>query len=138
MTGEPRDLGQVDLRVDPQLVPFDPPPPNTVTTWDGRDVLWLGPDEWLIVGDAGSAPAIVAELRRALGDRVGVGVAHLVGRDQLGQKAHRHQLCAEQQRAQRVNHGRPLMQGRDFPAGHRLAQHPIDRQRRQPDKADDE
>jgi sarcosine oxidase subunit gamma len=69
MTGERRDVAQVDLRVDPDLLPFDAPGPNTATSWDGRDVLWLGPDEWLIVGDAGTGSAIVEELDGLLGGR---------------------------------------------------------------------
>jgi sarcosine oxidase, subunit gamma len=66
VTGEPRDLAQVDVRVDGPLLPFEAPTPNTATTWGGRDVLWLGPDEWLVVGEAGSEAAIVEELRAAL------------------------------------------------------------------------
>ena len=34
----------------------------------GRDVLWLGPDEWLIVGEPGSETVVVEELERALAD----------------------------------------------------------------------
>jgi sarcosine oxidase gamma subunit len=44
------DLAQVGLRVDPGNLPFESPEPNTTTKWSGRDVLWLGPDEWLVVG----------------------------------------------------------------------------------------
>jgi sarcosine oxidase subunit gamma len=66
MTGETLDLAQVDLRLDPALLPFDAPPANEVTTWEGRDVLWLGPDEWLIVGAAGTETAIVRELEALL------------------------------------------------------------------------
>jgi sarcosine oxidase subunit gamma len=63
------DLAQIDLRADPTIVPFEPPAPNTATTWDGRDVLWLGPDEWLVVGDAGSEGSIQHELEGAMADR---------------------------------------------------------------------
>ena len=66
MTGERRDLAQVDLRLDPGLLPFDAPEPNAAASWNGRDVLWLGPDEWLVVGEAGAEAAIVAELDRLL------------------------------------------------------------------------
>lgn len=62
MTAEAVDLAQVDLRLDPALLPFDAPAANEVTTWEGRDVLWLGPDEWLIVGDAGTEMEIVQDL----------------------------------------------------------------------------
>jgi sarcosine oxidase subunit gamma len=60
----PVDLAQIDVRANPGDLPFEAPEPNTATTWDGRDVLWLGPDEWLVVGDAGAEDAIV----RALSD----------------------------------------------------------------------
>lgn len=35
---------------------------------DGRHALWLGPDEWLVLGPAGDAPAIEAAVRGAAGD----------------------------------------------------------------------
>jgi sarcosine oxidase subunit gamma len=69
VTGERRDLAQVDLRLDADLLPFDAPEPNTASSWNGRDVLWLGPDEWLIVGEAGAATTIVEELDRLLDGR---------------------------------------------------------------------
>jgi sarcosine oxidase subunit gamma len=63
-------LAQVDLRADPALAPrlplAPPPEPNTWTARGGREALWLGPDQWLVVGPPGSAPAITAELGRAL------------------------------------------------------------------------
>lgn len=43
------EVVQVGLRADPDDLPFEPPEPNHATTWSGRDVLWLGPDEWLLV-----------------------------------------------------------------------------------------
>lgn len=63
------DLAQVSLRAEPRSLPFQPPAPNTATNWDGRDVLWLGPDEWLVVGEAGSGGAIELELQDALADQ---------------------------------------------------------------------
>ena len=69
MTAEPFqrvDVAQVDLRTDPRQLPVEPPEPNMATTWDGRDVLWLGPDEWLVVGQGGEEEDIV----RSLGDAV--------------------------------------------------------------------
>ena len=74
-------FAQVDVRLDPREVaalervaaaltaPL-PTAPNTVSTaTDGEGfVLWLGPDEWLIVGQEGSAsvaPAIEAAVRTA-------------------------------------------------------------------------
>ena len=63
-------LGQVDVRVSRDEVirrqlplPLDP---NTVLRAGERAALWFGPDEWLVVGAAGSAGAIVAELESAL------------------------------------------------------------------------
>jgi sarcosine oxidase subunit gamma len=60
------NLAQVAARADPGHVPFEPPDPNTVTTWMGRDVLWLGPDEWLLVGELGTEGVIVDDLKAAL------------------------------------------------------------------------
>ncbi len=60
------ELAQIDVRADPSALPFEAPVPNTVTTWRGRDVLWLGPDEWLIVGEPGIEQGVVAELADAL------------------------------------------------------------------------
>lgn len=60
------DLAQVGLRAEPTVIPFEPPAPSTATTWDGRDVLWLGPDEWLVVAEPETAPTIASELEAAL------------------------------------------------------------------------
>jgi sarcosine oxidase, subunit gamma len=65
----PVGVAQVDVRVsDPSALPFDAPGPNATTTWSGRDVLWLGPDEWLVVGDGRTDGTLVEELERALAD----------------------------------------------------------------------
>jgi sarcosine oxidase, subunit gamma len=66
MTVEPLDLAQVGVRVEPDALPFEAPAANTVATWGTRDVLWLGPDEWLIVGATGTETAIVGELEALL------------------------------------------------------------------------
>ncbi len=69
MTGEQLaavDLAQVSLRAEPRNLPFEPPAPITATTWNTRDVLWLGPDEWLVVGEAGSEASIERELQETL------------------------------------------------------------------------
>ena len=74
-------LAQVDVRLDPHdrtamarvaaaLTAPLPTAPNTVSTAaDGEgNVLWLGPDEWLVVGREGSAaaaPAIETAVRTA-------------------------------------------------------------------------
>ena len=62
--GELAFLSQLDVRVDPATAASlgFPTQPNTATTWGDRDVLWLGPDEWLVVGRPGDADAIAAEL----------------------------------------------------------------------------
>ena len=54
-----------------------PPPktPNTTAASGETTVLWLGPDEWLVVGPPGREDAIAASLRDALdpGRRSGAG-----------------------------------------------------------------
>jgi sarcosine oxidase subunit gamma len=63
------DLAQVDMRVgDPGALPFEAPAANIATSWRGRDVLWLGPDEWLVVGVAGTEGSILEELDGSLAD----------------------------------------------------------------------
>jgi sarcosine oxidase, subunit gamma len=72
MTAEPLvpiDLAQVDVRADPDRLPFPPPAANTATTWESRDVLWLGPDEWLVVAQPDAAMTIVRGLEEALAGR---------------------------------------------------------------------
>lgn len=61
-------LAQVDLRVRTRDAPglALPVEPNTWAADGDREVLWLGPDEWLFLGPAGTAAAIVADLERAL------------------------------------------------------------------------
>jgi sarcosine oxidase subunit gamma len=59
-------LAQVDLRVDPAyagLAPYPLPIEPNIAVDDGRRAaLWLGPDEWLILGPPGASAEIVAEL----------------------------------------------------------------------------
>jgi sarcosine oxidase subunit gamma len=62
----PIDLAQVDLRADPEILPFAAPGSNTATTWHRRDVLWLGPDEWLVIGEPETAGEIARDLEEAL------------------------------------------------------------------------
>ncbi len=61
-------LAQVDLRVAAEAAGHLalPRQPNTVLAAGDRAALWLGPDEWLVTGAPGSAPAIAAELAAAL------------------------------------------------------------------------
>lgn len=65
-------LVQVDVRLDAGLVgdaPFPlPTSPNTAWEEGLRAALWLGPDEWLVLGPPGAGPAIMHELEAALGD----------------------------------------------------------------------
>ena len=63
-------LAQVDVRADPSTAASlgFPAEPNTVAPSPDRDILWLGPDEWLVVGHTGTAEALVAELETSLGD----------------------------------------------------------------------
>ena len=60
-------LSQVDVRIDRATATTlgFPTDPNTATS-GGRDVLWLGPDEWLIVGVPGTARAIWDEMEASL------------------------------------------------------------------------
>jgi sarcosine oxidase subunit gamma len=64
-------LAQVDLRLDPGVAGRAPYPlpvePNTAWEEGPRAALWLGPDEWLVLGPPGAARDIVAELLEALG-----------------------------------------------------------------------
>jgi sarcosine oxidase subunit gamma len=63
-------LAKLNLRADPALaarIAFElPTAPNTWRSSGGPEALWLGPDEWLVVAEPGSVPAILAELERAL------------------------------------------------------------------------
>lgn len=63
-------LTQVDLRADPSetaRVPYALPRiPNTAWEKGDRAALWLGPDEWLILGPPGAGARIVEELAGAL------------------------------------------------------------------------
>ena len=62
------DLAQVGLRADPGAFPLALSEPNTATSWNGRDVLWLGPDEWLVVGEPGTEVPIQRELEGVMTD----------------------------------------------------------------------
>jgi sarcosine oxidase subunit gamma len=59
-------LAQVDLRVDAAYAGLAPYPlpiePNMAVDDGRRAALWLGPDEWLVLGPPGAAVEIVAEL----------------------------------------------------------------------------
>lgn len=63
-------LAQVSVRLDPSLADRAPSAlplePNTAWEAGPRAALWLGPDEWLVVGPAHAASEIVAEFDGAL------------------------------------------------------------------------
>jgi sarcosine oxidase subunit gamma len=73
-------LAQVSLRLEVReaLGPHPVLPPTTPNTWttiEARELLWLGPDEWLVVGDPGTEGEIArwldgafAGLRRSVVD----------------------------------------------------------------------
>lgn len=78
---------QLDLRSDPSdsalmarlesVLGTRPPtePNRTSISDDGmHHVLWLGPDEWLVVGEPGRGPALETALRAAIGDGRGAVV----------------------------------------------------------------
>jgi len=78
-------LAQVSLRADPSDVELMtrlaltigfvlPTTPNTVSGDLDRHALWLGPDEWLIVGQPGSEDSIESGCRDALGRATGAVV----------------------------------------------------------------
>ena len=86
-------LAQINLRGDPADPRFLravqsalelslPTRPNSVTVARGLRVLWLGPDEWLIVGEPGSESATLSRLEPALnglhGSTVDVGANRAV------------------------------------------------------------
>jgi len=84
---ELRFLVQIDLRADPsdaalmarltEAIGARPPtePNNALVSDDGtRHVLWLGPDEWLILAEPGAGPALEAVIREAIGEARGAVV----------------------------------------------------------------
>jgi sarcosine oxidase subunit gamma len=64
-------LAQISLRLEAResLGPHPVVPPTAPNTWavvEGHELLWLGPDEWLVVGAPGTDRAIVRWLDDAL------------------------------------------------------------------------
>jgi sarcosine oxidase subunit gamma len=60
-------LVQVDVRVDAAATPLGfPRDANTWSADSDREMLWLGPDEWLVVGPRGSGSAIADAIERSL------------------------------------------------------------------------
>jgi sarcosine oxidase, subunit gamma len=74
-------LAQLDLRLDPDdaaardavesVIGPLPLEPNTVRGGADAAVLWLGPDEWLVVGQADGETVLEGQLHDALGDHAG-------------------------------------------------------------------
>jgi len=80
--GERRFRAMLDLRGDPGSGEFLraaegalgvalPIAANTAARADGVTVLWLGPDEWLVLGPPGAEAALEAKLAEAVGPRGG-------------------------------------------------------------------
>lgn len=75
-------LAQINVRANPQDARVSarfaaalgfalPTVPNTVRGDGDAYALWLGPDEWLVVGPPGAEAALEASARAGLGDTVG-------------------------------------------------------------------
>ena len=77
-------LAQLDVRLAPDdaaarqavesVIGPLPIEPNTVHGGADAAVLWLGPDEWLVVGPPDGEAALEAQLRSAIGDVLGVAI----------------------------------------------------------------
>jgi sarcosine oxidase, subunit gamma len=61
-------LTQIDVRADPSALGDlgFPRRPNTTSAWNDADVLWLGPDEWLVVAEAGRERELLDALDAAV------------------------------------------------------------------------
>jgi sarcosine oxidase subunit gamma len=78
---EPALPPQVDVRGEPQ--PGFPVEPNTVADVGGRTVLWLGPDEWLVLGATeadfpDAAAAVDVSANRVALELTGDDAAHVL------------------------------------------------------------
>ena len=62
-------LTQLNLRLDPAAAAGLPLParPCASARFGDADLLWLGPDEWLVVGPPGAGERLTGELRSAVG-----------------------------------------------------------------------
>ncbi|MEU8749495.1 sarcosine oxidase subunit gamma [Streptomyces chartreusis] len=71
-------LAQLDVRLDAKGAAFEavglaldlqlPLQPNTVVRTGELTALWLGPDEWLLIGPPGGAGGLESRIREAAGD----------------------------------------------------------------------
>ena len=61
-------LAQIDVRADPASVTAlgFPVRPNSTSSGERADVLWLGPDEWLVVAEAGRKVELLRRLEAVL------------------------------------------------------------------------
>ena len=78
---EPVVEAQVSVRGEAR--PGFPVEPNTVAEVDGRTVLWLGPDEWLVLGGreedfADAAAAVDVSANRVVFELAGPGAAEVL------------------------------------------------------------
>jgi sarcosine oxidase subunit gamma len=78
---EPRIETQVSVRGEPQ--PGFPVEPNTTAKLDRRTVLWLGPDEWLVLEAReedfpGAAAAVDVSANRVCLELAGTGAAEVL------------------------------------------------------------
>ncbi len=68
LRGDPGDAGFIEA-VEGAIGVAPPLAADTVAEVAGRSVLWLGPDEWLVVGPAEAEDELVEALRAALAGR---------------------------------------------------------------------
>lgn len=76
-------LTQVDVRASDPSASGLPSAPNTWAPLEGSEALWLGPDEWLVVGDGvppGAASVVDVSANRAVVDLAGPGVREFLSK----------------------------------------------------------
>ena len=124
-------LSQIDVRTDASNAHrlSLPTEPNTAVEADDRSILWLGPDEWLVVAAPGRAGAVSGDIAAALAgvhhsvvdvsaNRAVIDVAGTRGRDVLSKgcpldlhpSVWRPGMCSQSLlgRAQALLHERPI------------------------------
>ncbi len=76
-------LVQIDVRTSDPVAAGLPPNPTTWAPLEEGEALWLGPDEWLVVGDGatpGVASAVDVSANRAVVDLTGPGVREFLSK----------------------------------------------------------
>ena len=76
-------LTQVDVRASDPAAAGLPSVPSTWAPLEGAEALWLGPDEWLLVGDSvppGAASVVDVSANRAVVDLTGPGVREFLSK----------------------------------------------------------